>query len=72
MYSISPNGIVCSPVDEIRFRHFRVPYKRYLGSGIMGREIEVAKGTNYIRAEIVDAHGHMAWTNPIFLDETQE
>ena len=62
--------IFCSPVEIIRFRHFRVPYMECRVSGVMAHQTAVRKGTNYIRAEIVDAQGRMAWTNPIFLDET--
>lgn len=61
--------ILCSPVEVIRFRHFRMPYAERRGPGIMGHQIVPRKGTNYIRAEIMDAQGRMAWTNPIFLDE---
>ena len=59
--------ILCSPVEIIRFRHFRVPYIQQKGPGIMGHQTVPVAGTNYIRAEIVDAQGKMAWTNPIFL-----
>lgn len=61
--------IFCSPVATIRFRHFRLPYMELRGPGVMGHQTVLRKNTNYIRAEIVDAQGHMAWTNPIFLDE---
>jgi hypothetical protein len=61
--------ILCSPVDVIRFRHFRVPYRECTGPGIMGHQIVPVKGSNYIRAEIQDSQGRMAWTNPIFLSE---
>ena len=64
--------IFCSPVEIIRFRHFRVPYKECRGHGIMAHQIAPKKGTNYIRAEIVDAQGRMAWTNPIFLDNWEK
>jgi len=60
--------ILCSPVEQIRFRHFRVPYVEQKGPGITGHQTVPVKGTNYIRAEVVDAQGKMAWTNPIFLD----
>lgn len=61
--------VLCSPVETIRFRHFRVPYVERKGPGIMGHQTVPVKNTNYIRAEVVDAQGRMAWTNPIFLDE---
>jgi len=35
----------------------------------MGHQTVPVKGTNYIRAEIQDSQGRMAWTNPIFLNE---
>ena len=60
--------VLCSPVEVIRFRHFRVPYVEQRGPGIMGHQTVLVKGTNYIRAEIQDSQGRMAWTNPIFLD----
>lgn len=62
--------ILCSPVEMIRFRHFRVPYAERRGPGITGHQTVPVKGTNYIRAEIMDSQGRMAWTNPLFLDET--
>ncbi len=61
--------LFCSPVEVIRFRHFRVPYVERRGNGIMGHQTAPVKGTNYIRAEVMDAQGRMAWTNPLFLDE---
>lgn len=61
--------VICSPVQSIRFRHFRVPYKVQNGQGITGHQLPIRAGTNYIRAEIMDAQGRRAWTNPIFLDE---
>lgn len=33
-------------------------------------QIKVREGSDYIRAEVVDAQGRQAWTNPIFLDES--
>ncbi len=59
--------ILCSPVEMIRFRHFRVPYVEQHGPGITGHQTVPVEGTNYIRAEIMDREGRMAWTNPIFL-----
>ncbi|MBR1684918.1 MAG: CehA/McbA family metallohydrolase [Clostridia bacterium] len=61
--------IVCSPVSLIRFRHFRVPYMQATGSSLKGHQVSVSPGTSYIRAEIIDSEGRMAWTNPIFLGE---
>lgn len=69
--------VVCSPVETINFRHFRVPYATVRGHGhaitsaqaqVWGRK-QVWEGTGYIRAEVTDAMGRKAWTNPIFLDE---
>ena len=60
--------VICSPVSVIRFRHFRVPYRDLHGKGVMGHMMEPVKGTNYIRAEVIDEQGRKAWTNPIFLD----
>lgn len=59
--------VMCSPCSEIRFRHFRVPYGVQSGYDITGASQQVREGTNYIRAEVVDDKGRVAWTNPIFL-----
>ena len=64
--------IVCSPVSLIRFRHFRFPYMQAAGSNMTGHQVSVAPGTGYIRAEIMDNEGRMAWTNPIFLGDEAE
>ena len=65
--------IECSPVSEIRFVHFRVPYHaiRAVGGadGITSGSVKLREAsTPYIRAEVKDAEGRVAWTNPIFLD----
>ena len=60
--------VVCSPVREILFRHFRMPYKVIVGRDIQSGQVDVMPRTNYIRAEVIDEQGRKAWTNPIFLD----
>lgn len=60
--------VVCSPVEKIVFRHFRVPYRVINGNNIQAAQMNVIPNTNYIRAEVIDAQGRRAWTNPIFLD----
>ena len=59
--------VLCSPCAKVRFRHFRVPYPVQNGRDITGAQQAVREGTNYIRVEVVDDHGRVAWTNPIFL-----
>ncbi|MBE5786127.1 MAG: hypothetical protein E7324_01140 [Clostridiales bacterium] len=60
--------VICSPASAIRFRHFRVPYHCHRGSHLTALQTNVRPGTRYIRAEVEDAQGRKAWTNPIFLD----
>ena len=63
--------IACSPVSEIRFIHFRSPYKVLCagkGAALTEGEMKLRPGSGYIRASVVDEKGRMAWTNPIFLD----
>lgn len=60
--------VLCSPCAKVRFRHFRVPYPTQYGDNIVGASQKLREGANYIRAEVVDAQGHVAWTNPIFLE----
>lgn len=52
--------VVCSPVEIIRFRHFRVPYNVVRGQDIQAAQIDVIPGTNYIRAEVIDKDGRRA------------
>ena len=64
--------IECSPVKEIQFRHFRVPYKHTVaaeGETVTTASVKVREGTRYIRATVVDEKGRRAWTNPIFIEE---
>lgn len=60
--------VLCSPCARVRFRHFRVPYPTQYGNNMTGASQKLFEGTNYIRAEVVDNEGHVAWTNPIFLE----
>lgn len=61
--------VICSPASKIVFRHFRVPYPIFEGKGIQAAKTPIRPGTKYIRAEVTDAQGRKAWTNPIFLDQ---
>lgn len=60
--------INCSPVSQILIRNFSCPHRMLRGENMTGGQFvlrDCCKG--YIRAEIVDAQGRRAWTNPIFL-----
>jgi len=62
--------INCSPVSQIILRNFSCPHKLIRGENLMGGQIALRDlCTDYIRAEIVDAQGRRAWTQPIFLDD---
>lgn len=61
--------VVCSPVSCIQFRSFRAHYPNRQGNAMRGDQVHMREGTRYIRAEVVDAQGLRAWTNPIFLDD---
>ena len=62
----------CSPVREILFTHLRVPYKVHAASAgeSVTEACETLRMDGYIRATVVDAQGRRAWTNPIFLEES--
>ncbi len=65
--------IECSPVSQIQFVHFRVPYLMTLpGEGeacVTSGSVKLRQSsTPYIRAVVMDEQGRRAWTNPIFLD----
>ena len=62
--------VICSPVSSIRFRYFRKPYPEMRSPGMTAFQQTICPGSNYIRAEVKDAQGRRAWTNPIFLPET--
>ena len=60
--------IHCSPVNQIILRNFSCPHRSIRGENLTGGQIKLRDlCTDYIRAEIVDAKGRRAWTNPIFL-----
>ncbi len=63
--------IECSPVAKIRFHYGFSPNKilNAKDSLLTQGKIAVPDYYAYIRASIVDAHGKMAWTNPIFPHE---
>ena len=61
--------IACSPVREIRFHHLRTPFPRIAGDGLTGGSARLRAG-GYIRASVMDAQGRRAWTNPIFLEDS--
>jgi hypothetical protein len=50
--------------------HTQWGYQRRAGPGgaINEAEYRLKGRERYLRAECVDARGHAAWTNPIFLD----
>lgn len=60
--------ISCSPVEQIMLRNFSCPHRLIRGKNLTGGQFKLRDlCTDYIRAEIVDAQGRRAWTNPIFL-----
>ena len=60
--------INCSPVSQIILRNFSCPHRMIRGENLTGGQFKLRElCTDYIRAEIVDAQGRRAWTNPIFL-----
>ena len=61
--------INCSPVSQIMLRNFSAPHRLIRGENLTVGQFKLRDCcTDYIRAEIVDAQGRRAWTNPIFLD----
>ena len=64
--------INCSPVDRIILRNYSAPHRQLVKSGMTAGQIKIRDCcTDYIRMEVVDAQGRRAWTNPIFLGETE-
>ena len=60
--------IQCSPVNQIILRNFSCPHRLIRGENLTSGQFKLRDlCTDYIRAEVVDAQGHRAWTNPIFL-----
>ena len=61
--------VLCSPACKVRFRNFHFPYEGVTGEGLTAASVGIIPGTKYIRAEVEDEKGHVAWTNPIFFEE---
>ncbi len=66
-------SVECSPVSDIHFIQWEMPgftVSAEAGGTIAGASHKVdTRYTRYVRAECVDAAGHTAWTNPIFLSD---
>ena len=63
--------IASSPVKEIKFHHLRAPYSVFLpaeGEETLSEAKVRITAPGYIRASVLDAEGHRAWTNPIFFE----
>ena len=61
--------VICSPAATVGFKNFRVPYHQERGLDITAAQAKINHPlTHYIRAEVTDAQGRRAWTNPIFFD----
>ena len=63
--------VECSPCRFVSFINGTRPNPlvRTPGGLVTRAEIKLPDETRYLRATMVDAEGHRAWTNPIFLDE---
>ncbi|MDO8301942.1 MAG: CehA/McbA family metallohydrolase [Sedimentisphaerales bacterium] len=65
------NGVVklkCSAVTEIHLfgqAHYYYDQSAKKGSVLTGTEYKLPNGFKYVRAEVIDADGKHAWTNPI-------
>ena len=60
--------ISCSPCSKIIVKNFSCPHRVIRGENMTGGQIKLRDlCTDYIRAEVEDAQGRRAWTNPIFL-----
>ena len=60
--------VSCSPASQIILRNFSCPHRLARGENLTGAQFKLRDlCTDYIRAEVVDAQGRRAWTNPIFL-----
>ncbi len=67
--------VECSPCVSAGFRHLRVPYRFKTakeGEIITSYEVKLRRSSpnEYIRAVVMDAQGRRAWSNPIFLDDS--
>ena len=61
----------CSPARRVRF-HYGYSPTRIVDAAeepLTGATNPVPEYYNYIRASVIDAQGHTAWTNPIFLKD---
>jgi hypothetical protein len=61
-----------SPVKEIHFMGRRASGCRVCSSNgelMTEAELTIYEGLGYVRAEVIDAEGRHAWTNPIVLEE---
>ncbi len=60
--------VKCSPAAQIRIITGTRPTAKKVGTGLTEMTVPLADAAAYVRAEITDDSGRMAWTNPIYLD----
>lgn len=63
--------VTCSPVSKIEFVSDmgRSSGKLICGEGLIEAEYSINEGERFVRAEITDENGRMAWSNAIRFDE---
>ena len=64
-------SVRCSPAVAINFighTQWGTQWRAAPGQTITEAEFRLPQSAAYVRVECVDAGGHVAWTNPIFLD----
>ena len=60
--------VKCSPASQIRIITGTRPTAKTTGEGLTEMTTPLRDAAAYVRAEITDDRGRMAWTNPIYLD----
>ena len=63
--------VKCSPASRIRIITGTRPTAMKTGEGLTEMTAPLREGAFYVRAEITDGQGRMAWTNPIYLDAAE-
>jgi hypothetical protein len=61
--------VSCSPVDRVCCKGEHYNCKRLLRPGITGCTLPLRNNKQYVRVEVIDAKGKIAWSNPIYLDK---
>jgi hypothetical protein len=66
--------VACSPASAVRFignRWHCTGVRAQAGAQLSEASVQMPAGAHYVRVEVVDARGKVAWSNPLWFDDNE-